>query len=70
MIASGPTLFYDLNVAYDAGERRNPLRVMRELGIKWMRSEVEPMDQQIRFERCTSIRLPLPPYLRLISAEM
>jgi hypothetical protein len=70
MIASGPTLFYDLNVADDAGERRNPLRVMRELGIKWMRSEVEAMDQQIRFERCTSIPLPLPPYLRLLSAEM
>jgi hypothetical protein len=68
MIASGPTLFYDLNVAYDAG--RNPLRVMRELGIKWMRSEAEPIDQQIRFERCTSIPLPLPPYLRLLSAEM
>ena len=70
MVTSGPTLFYDLNVAYDAGERRTPLRVMRELGVKWTRSEVEPMDQQIRFERCTSIPLPLPPYLRLPSAEM
>jgi hypothetical protein len=43
MNTGGPTLLYDLNVAYDAGERRNPLRVMRELGIKWMRSEAEPI---------------------------
>ena len=56
MIAGGPTLFYDLNVAYDAGERRNPLRVMRELGIKWTRCEAEPIDQQIRFERCRDTR--------------
>jgi hypothetical protein len=70
MNTGGPTLLYDLNVAYDAGERRNPLRVMRELGIKWMRSEVEPIDQQIIFERCTSIPVLLPPYLRLPSAEM
>jgi hypothetical protein len=70
MTASGPTLLYDLNVAYDAGERRNPLRVMRELGIKWARSEAEPIDQQIIFERCTSIPVSLPPYLRLPSAEM
>ncbi len=62
MITRGPTPFYDLNVAYDAGERRNPLRVMRELGIKWTRSEAEPIDQQIRFDRCTSIPVPMPPY--------
>jgi hypothetical protein len=69
MTTSGPTLLYDLNVAFDVGERRNPLRVMRELGIKWTRSEVEPIDQQIRFECCTPIAGPLPPYLRLPSPE-
>ena len=69
MIAGGPTLFYDLNVAYDVGERRNPLRVMRELGIKWTRCEAEPIDEQIRFERCTSIPVPMPTYLRMPCAE-
>jgi len=70
VITGGPTLLYDLNVAYDAGERRNPLRVMRELGIKWTRSEAEPMDQQIRFECCTLVPIQLPPYLRLPSAQL
>jgi hypothetical protein len=69
MTTSGPTLRYDLNVAYDVGERRNPLRVMRELGIKWARSVVEPIDQQISFECCAPITRPLPPYLRLLSPE-
>jgi hypothetical protein len=58
MIAGGRTLLYDLNVAYDTGERRNPLRVMRALGIQWTRCEAEPIDQQIRFER--SHRYPSP----------
>ena len=69
MIASGPTLLYDLNAAYDAGERRNPLRVMRELGIRWTRCEAEPIDQQIRFDRCTSIPVLMPTYLRMPSTE-
>jgi hypothetical protein len=69
MIAGGRTLLYDLNIAYDAGERRNPLRVMRALGIQWTRCDAEPIDQQIRFERCTSIPVPMPVYLRIPSTE-
>jgi hypothetical protein len=68
MITGDQTLVYDLNAAYDAGERRNPLRVMRELGIKWPRSEAQLFDQQIRFEGCTSVPVPLPPYVRINSA--
>jgi hypothetical protein len=69
MIAGGRTVLYDLNVAYDTGERRNPLRVMRALGVQWTRCEAEPIDQQIRFERCTSIPVPMPAYLRIPSTE-